>query len=242
MNCTVFFEITTFLVNETTFYPTIPTPERDYTLSKRKALAHALLDWAGFAKLEPMTKSQYNSDQENVPIERIPMRNILHHAARITGRPDPSFASVQVSADVQTREVEIRTEKEDNQTNSSPAPVLRRSRAWSLPSPPSDSSTPSSPLTHSKTIRSAEAKAPAGTAAGDTVRKQQIIAKVKQTKQRALQKQQKINSTDGAETQRRGTQSQEWTTSKKESREQLKEDPEHAKVRNRIWDVVKGWF
>jgi hypothetical protein len=232
-NCCYDINTTIFLVRDTIFYPNMEVPE--YSPNKKFALGHAFLDWGGFATLQPMfgSKSPYNSNQEDIPIDNEGMRKVLNKAAQITHRPDPSFETPKVPnpMEVDTKEEELAIER--------PAPAQQHSQSWTLPSPPPDSSTTKLPPKQTKNRRSSEAKA---SSAGITVRQQQILAKAKQTQPPAGEKRQstggKRSSKDKGD-----AQNQEWTTSKKESRNRLEESakPGHG-LKERLWSVVGQWF
>lgn len=228
-------DIKIFIVKESFFYPTIQCPE--YSNSKKAALAHALLGWGGFATLQPMfgSKSPYNSDQEDVPVDSERMRQVLNEAARFTGRPDPSFATPSpkptVPETMRVDEVEMFSPK--------PPPVRKHSRSWSLPSPP-----PESPPKPTKTVQSSNTKGTKATASsGATVRQQQILSKAKKAAQPAPKKQKK-QVAGGTESQDRGdAQKQEWSMSKKEATNRSKGSAKpDAELKDRIWDVVGKWF
>jgi hypothetical protein len=255
----VFIHIPSFLVHDTIFYANIELP--GYTRNKRRALAHALLDWGGFATLTPMfsSKSPYNSDQEDVPIENEGMRRVLNMAAQLTGRPDPSFETVQVQdavdvkeeedikkEDIKKEDVKIEEAEEEEEevlSDKQPAPLRIHSRSWSLPSPSPDSQTSTPPPKRAKATRSVQAKAPAGaaTGAGATALQQQILAKIKRAKPSVGEGQrhaaEKVGSVGS------GKQNEEWTISKKEARKLPKASakPESG-LKDRIWEVVGKWF
>jgi hypothetical protein len=231
-------DIKIFIVKDSFFYPTIQGPE--YTSAKKAALAHALLNWGGFATLQPMfgSKSPYNSDQEDVPVDSERMRQVLNEAAHFTNRPDPSFAKPTPKPTVP----EITRVEEVEVFSSRPAPVRKHSRSWSLPSPPPDS--PESPSKPTKTGQSSDTKGvKAAASPGATVRQQRILAKAKKAAQSATKKQ-KNQVAGGTESQDKGdAQKQEWTMSKKDAANRLKKSAKpDAGLKDRIWDVVGKWF
>ncbi|KIM82625.1 hypothetical protein PILCRDRAFT_469123 [Piloderma croceum F 1598] len=158
------------------------------------------------------SRSPYNSDQEDVPVDNEGMRRVLNMAAQLTSRPDPSFETAGVPG---IRKVEMKQAKSER-VHVQQAPARTHSRSWSLPPPPPDSRTTTSPSRRAQTGRPANVtKAPAG--ASTTARQQQILAKARQVKQPAT------NQPKSAPT---------IVEVKK---------PEVA-LKERIWNVVKKWF
>lgn len=236
----IFVEIPLFPVHDTVFYPDLEIPE--YTHKKMLALNHALLDWGGFATLKPMfgSTSPYNVNQEDVPVESESMRKVMNLAARITGRPDPSFETAKVEKTVDAVEVIKEEVVKEEVVNNDPGPTREHSRSWSLPSPSQGSPSPTPPSERTRTTRpvAVKAQAGAGTAAAGKKRKQQILGKIKQpASEKTKGTGGKNNSTRGGETQK-----QEWSTSKKESKNRLESAKPAAGLKNRIWDVVGKWF
>lgn len=240
--------LTSILVNDTIFYPNASIPT--WTMKKRTALSHAILDWGGFAPVQPMfgSKSPYNSDQEDVPVDSERMRKLLNYASQMTGRPDPSFEAPSPPAAEQSESQPEAPMKNVPLEDLTPAPL--QSRAWSLPSPPPDASIPKS---ESQTTRPAQHKSTdtkASTVASTSARKQ-MLAKAKkpplpkpkaETKanKKAVKVSPKEVRTERAE---KADAAEKLTVDKKESQSVSKEkETAPAGVKEKLMGFVSKWF
>lgn len=234
-------------MHDTIFYP--PAPIATWTTKKRAALSHAILDWGGFAPLQPMfgSKSPYNSDEE-VPIDSERMRKLLNFASQMTGRPDPSFETLAPEQPMSQAEAHAADTPAEDLTL---APL--QARAWSLPPPPPDVLAPKSETRTSRPTQQKPTDGKISTATSVKAQKQ-MLAKVKklpQPKPKAHNKGDKkavliSSNKDGTETAGDKETTEKLTVDKRKSQSTPKEretsSTERATIKERLMGLVQNWF
>ena len=182
-----------FSVSDKIFNPN-PSSVPPQSPSKRAAIAHALLDWGGFAPLSPIFKdgkSPYNVDLEDEgrEVDREKLRKVLNKAATFVGRPDPSFAVPPPPPPTETAaaaEVEVVSQSDGVPEAEGPNLELERAvndsrlaptqnRSWFLPSPPLDvPSATATPTTKKNNITPTNTES-----AARNTKQEKILAKAK---------------------------------------------------------------
>lgn len=213
--------------------------------SKRTATAHALLDWGGFAPLPAMfgSDSPYNTDKEDIPVDRENLRKMLNMAAQRTGRPDPSFeaspASPPAAANLVVEVVEpvVETGLEPAATKASeplaPAPASSPLNSWTMPKPYDpftkpylNTTTTTNLRTHNSTTTT-HAQSPAAPKhkPNANARKQLARAKLRT-----------------ATKEERRAKEPELTTTEKRPKNRLRAEARPEGLKDKVMEVLGKWF